>query len=101
MQISRIRDSLDPRLVDSIDLMPGMHQPRGKLTVVSQQQKTLRVVVKAAHGIDVLSGSRDQIENSGAPFRIGPGRDNAARLVQKEIDPAWGGDSTTIDADVV
>ncbi len=100
-QVRLIGHSPYLRLIDSIDLMTGMHQPRGQLAVVGEQQEPFRVVVESSDRIDVLARTRNQIEDGRAALRIEAGRDKAPRLVQQQIDAARRTDSAAIHANVV
>jgi hypothetical protein len=77
--------SLDLDLVDARDLVTRMEQSVGQLSVVGEEEQSLRIVVEPTHGKDARPSRREQIDDDGAALRIGPARDVAARLVKEDV----------------
>jgi hypothetical protein len=83
-------------------LVAGMQQAFGEGPVVGEQQQPFRVVVEAAHRVDVLPHLGHQVEDRRPPFRVLAGRHVAPRLVQQDVAVARrDANPLAVDADVV
>ena len=67
-----------------------MQQSVGQLSVVGEEEQPLRIVVEPAHGKDAWPGPRKQIDDDRTALRIGPARDVATRLVEKDVRACLG-----------
>ena len=73
------------RVVLPLDLVARMQEPRREVPVVRQEQQALRVVVEAAHRVDVLPHLREEVEDRRPALRVLPRRHVAARLVEQHV----------------
>ena len=102
IEIVRVRHAEDARLVNADDAMAWVRQPRRQVAVIGEQQQPLRLVIEAAHRVDVLADTAQQIDDRRPPLRIGSGRHIPARLVQQQVAVVLDDLHTAaIDADVV
>ena len=89
-------------VVLALDLVARVQQTRGEVPVVGEQQQALRVVVEAAHRVDVLAHLRQQVEHRRPLLRVLPRGHVAARLVEEDVAVARGdAHALAVDADVV
>jgi hypothetical protein len=97
-----VRYAAHAGVVFALDLVARVQQARGEVAVVGQQQQALRVVVEAAHRVDVLVHLRQQVEDRRPLLGILPGRHVAARLVEQDVTVARGDPhALAVDAYVV
>jgi hypothetical protein len=68
-----------------LHLVAGMQETFGEGSVVGQQEQAFRVVVEAAHRVDVLADVGQQVEDRLPLFRVLPRRDVPSRLVQQDV----------------
>ena len=70
-EIVRVGDAAHARVVLALDLVARVHQARGELAVVGEQQQAFRVVVEAADRVHVLPHAAQQVEDRRPSLRIG------------------------------
>lgn len=78
-------------LVHLVEMVPVFQQARGEVTVIRQEHEPSRSVFKIPDGIDALRESAQEIAKCLAAFGIGERRDDFRRLMQNEVDVAFGG----------
>ena len=84
------------------DVGRSLHQLTGQIAVVGEQQQAFAGVVEAAHGIDALMHTLDQVHHGGAVLLIADRGDVALGLVEHDVHMAVGSaEELAIDADVV
>src|SRR5688572_24889367 len=97
----RFGNAADDDFVLALDAVTRMRELRREIAVARQQQKSFRVVVEPADGIDVLANAalREQIDDRRPLLRIGSARDVAARFVEEDVaEASWRLDPSSIDA---
>ena len=91
-----------PGVVLAFHLVARVQQAGREVAVVGEQQQALRVVVEAAHRVDVLAHVGQQVEDGWPLLGVLPRRHVAARLVEQDVPVARGdADTLTVHADVV
>ena len=86
------------RLVGLLDAVTRVHQPRGQLSVVREQEQARRVRVEPAHGEEATIGA-DQVDHGSPSVRVAHGRDDVGRLVQQHVGVRLGCDGTPVERD--
>lgn len=78
--------SAHPHKVGLVDLMPGMSQLMGQITVVGQEQKPLGIVVETPDGKKAPRDPGDQIKDGRTALGIPPGGNAARGFVEQQAD---------------
>jgi hypothetical protein len=101
-QVGLVRHAAHPRVVLALDLVLGVEQALHERAVVCEQQQPFRVVVEAAHGVDVLADTGQQVQHGGPALRVLPGGHVATRLVEQDVPvPRRDAHALPVHADVV
>ena len=88
----------------ALDAVSRMRQPRGEVSVVRDEDETLRVEVQPADRIEIPANLllRQEVHDGRPPLRIGARAHVAARLVQQEVVPRrLGANAPPVDTDLV
>ena len=99
---SSVGDSAYDGFVHPLDTIPGMSQSRRQISIVRQQEHTLRVVVESTNRIHIFAHAGHQIEDRPPVLRIETGRHEPNRLVEKKVPTALcAPDTTPVNTDIV
>ena len=85
-------------LIRFLDAETRVHQPKGQVAIVGQQQQALAVLVEPADRVDALADVRHQIDGQRPAGRIVVGAEVAARLVDQPVDGLFAVQRLAIDA---
>ena len=88
-QLRRPDLSAHGHAIDLGDLVTGMGESMGQLSVIGQEKQSLRVHVESADGIDPPSHGLGQVSDRAPSAVVGKGGYVSSRLVEKNADPLF------------
>ena len=101
LQHLRFHSALHTGQIFFVDPVARMRQAQAEFTIISQKDQSFAVKIEPAHGMQVAPFFRQQVINRAAPQLIFARTNQAARLIQCDVNLSLGPDGRAIQRHVI
>jgi hypothetical protein len=97
LELAFIDSPLDDRQILLADPVPGVSEVEAEFSVVGEEKESLAVLIQPSYGEQIAPLAGKQVEDRPSLFRVASGAEEAAGLVEDDVDLAPGPYNASID----